>query len=464
MDILHSCIAMVGVVVLIIGLRVNAIIALFLGCIYIGLTTGLGLDGTLETIVLGFGDIMAGVGLLIGFGVLLGNLLSALGAVERLTELLLRAVGPRLFPYAMTTTFSTFLPSIYGDVQIVLSAPLVRTAGARIGPNGLGLLAGAQVAGTTAGFVFVVPGLVIVSVSGLVGAPLGTVLLYGLLIGPISALITVAIWAALIRKGFWNPTKDELPAGEDQRGGTIPGHEVHTDGAITHGGTAIIEQTRQRSPALSVMLLPVLFPLLLIGTSSIAGAVGVESGALIWIGNPVFALFAGLIGAYTLARVSIGRQDVDKALSRGLDQVGQILLITGIGGSLGAVIAETDLKDTLGSLFSAQSGGSVLVALLTAYAVAALLHVIIGSISVAAITAAGILMPVLGQLEVSPAIVALAICAGVMFGIQVNSNVFWMFQPLMGVTTRGTLKAMTLISIITSLVALPLILVLALVT
>ena len=92
-----------------------------------------------------------------------------------------------------------------------------------------------------------------------------------------------------------------------------------------------------------------------------------------------------------------------------------------------------------------------------------MLHLAIGSISVAAITAAGIIGPIMGQLDAAPVIIGLAIGAGALFALQVNSNFFWMFQTLLGVSTRGALKALTSVTALASLIALPLIAVLSVV-
>src|SRR5699024_8240853 len=160
---------------------------------------------------------------------------------------------------------------------------------------------------------------------------------------------------------------------------------------------------------------------------------------------------------------TIGGETTDNALAKGFDTTGQILLITGVGGSLGAVIAETDLEDVLGGLFSAEAGAPVIVSILLAWLIAAVLHLAIGSISVAAITAAGIIAPIMGQLDVQPVIIGLAIGAGALFALQVNSNFFWMFQTMLGVSTRGALKALTFVTALASVIALPLIAALSLV-
>jgi H+/gluconate symporter-like permease len=150
-------------------------------------------------------------------------------------------------------------------------------------------------------------------------------------------------------------------------------------------------------------------------------------------------------------------------MNEGFDATGQILLITGLGGSLGAVITETGLQDILGGFFSAEAGTPILLTILLAWLIAAVLHLAIGSISVAAITASGILAPILDGLEVSAVIMALAIGSGALFALQVNSNFFWMFQSLLEVTTQGALKALTLVTALASVVSLVLILLLSLV-
>jgi H+/gluconate symporter-like permease len=182
-----------------------------------------------------------------------------------------------------------------------------------------------------------------------------------------------------------------------------------------------------------------------------------------FFGDPVFALFLGLLGAYLLAWRYLPNERVDEAMSEGFNATGQILLITGVGGSLGAVIGETGLDKILGGFFSAEAGTPALLTILLAWVIAAVLHFAIGSISVAAITAAGILAPIMGGLEVPAVVLGLAIGSGALFALQVNSNFFWMFQTLLGLTTQGTFKALTLVTALGSVVSLILILVLSLV-
>ena len=212
-----------------------------------------------------------------------------------------------------------------------------------------------------------------------------------------------------------------------------------------------------------VSLLPIVVALLLIAFGAVAEAAGLEAPVIAFLGDPVFALFLGLLGAYLLAWRTLSKEHVEEAMHKGFNATGQILLITGIGGSLGAVIGETGLDGILGELFSAEAGTPALLTIALAWFIAAILHLAIGSISVAAITAAGILAPILGSIDVPTVVLGLAIGSGALFALQVNSNFFWMFESLVGLTTQGTLKALTLVTSMASVVSLVLILALSLV-
>ena len=108
--VLHTAIAIIAIVLLIVVVKVDPVISLVIGTLYLGVAAGLGFEDTIGTFVQGFGDIMAEVGLLIGFGVLMGTLLTAMGALQKLVELLLRILGPRRLPYAFSAALSYHLP------------------------------------------------------------------------------------------------------------------------------------------------------------------------------------------------------------------------------------------------------------------------------------------------------------------------------------------------------------------
>ena len=151
---------------------------------------------------------MAEVGLLIGFGVLIGAFLHAAGAFHRLLDVFVRVIGATRLPYALSLLHPTILPSIYVDVQVVLASPVARSAAPYIERNGLPMMASALGAGIFAGYVFVIPGLAAISIAGLLDVPLGRWLL-GIVIGPVTAIVTTIIMRLLLRGRLWKPESDE---------------------------------------------------------------------------------------------------------------------------------------------------------------------------------------------------------------------------------------------------------------
>jgi gluconate:H+ symporter, GntP family len=484
---LHTAIAIVLAVGLIIWLKVDPVISLLLASLYLGIASGVGFTGTIEAIATGFGEIMAEVGLLIGFGVLIGAFLHAAGAFHRLLDVFVRVLGATRLPYALSLLHSTIMPSIYVDVQVVLASPVARSAAPYIERNGLPIMASALGAGIFAGYVFVIPGLAAISIAGLLGVPLGRWLLFGIVIGPITAIITSIIMRLLLRGRLWKPESDEdvdeAMALEEAHelavaraeAGAVGGEARAVGGeAGTAGGEAGPSHAEAhaahmgapeaaRSLPLGVLLLPILVPLLMIAFGAFAELFEFSNSFIAFLGNANLALFVGLLGAYLIFRTTAGLESTRETMDEGFHTTGEILLITGVGGSLGAVIGETNLDEVLGGLFSADVGAPVLVTILLAWFIAAVLHLAIGSVSVAAITAAGILAPILGSLNVAPVVVGLSIASGALFALQVNSNFFWMFKALLGLSTKGSLKTLTVATSVASVVSLPMVIVASLI-
>lgn len=442
MVVLHTTLAIALVIGLIIWLRVEPVISLVLGSLYLGLASGVGFTETLAAITGGFGEIMGKVGLLIGFGVVIGSLLHATGAFSRMVQALVSAVGAKRLPYAMAGAMSTIFPSIYVDVQVVLGAPVARSAAPLLGRTGLPLLAGAIGTGIFSGYVFVVPGLAVILIAGQMNVSLGAWLVGGLCIGLATALLTTFLFSLLLRTSYWKPETDEAPSEA----------MLETEAQDAQAPAA------QQGPGLLLCAAPIIVPLLMIAFGAFAKLAGVTSELVGFIGNANLALFVGMLGAYLLARRWIGEERTSAALTDGFKTSGEILLITGVGGSLGAIITASGMGAELGKLFSADAGGPVLLSIALAWFIAAVLHVAIGSVSVAALTAASIIGPVAAQIAVSPVIIGFAIASGALFAVQVNSNFFWMFKGFMGLSTKGALKTLTMVTSIASVASLGLVL------
>ncbi|MFI0820082.1 GntP family permease [Streptomyces sp. NPDC021098] len=453
---LNTAIAVIAIVFLIVRLRMNPVVALVLGACYLGLATGLGVDKTVKTITKGFGDVMADIGLLIAFGVLIGALLRELGAIERLVDTLLRAAGPKRIPHAMALTIATFLQSIYLDVLLVITGPLAKGIAAKLGRYGTARMATALAIGLECGIVFTVPGAGALALAALLDVPLGTYLLYGLIVVIPTVSIAIAVMNFALTRGWWTPALDEEdvsgPApSAPADGGTAD--DAHPAGRNTPAGgtmTAVEVKARtQPQPGLLLLFSPLLVSLLLIAAGALAEVAAWHNPFVQLLSSPVVALLLGLVATCLVARRHLGQPRVDAALSKGMRDSGQILLLNGVGGCLAAVIAACGLGHILGEYFKANTWAP----LLMVWLVAAVLHVAVGSVTISAITAAGLLAPVAPTLGIDPVLIALAAGAGSLFFVHLTSNTFWLLQSLMGQTTRGTLKTCSVGVSVASVVA-----------
>lgn len=478
--------AVLAVVLLIIRFKINPAVALVLGSAYLGLTAGLGTEKTVETIATGFGDIMAEVGLLIAFGVLTGAMLQETGAIERLVRALIRVFGVNRMPYALSLTVATALQSIYLDVLLVISAPLARNAAAKMDKKGTARMATALAIGGECGIVLMVPGVGALALAGLLGVPLGKMLLFGLLVVVPTVAIAVAVMSFLFDRGWWNEERDEQsyptgnpPAGAAQAraGGEQPDAddtELHAGGdrpdagdtvsgvggGQTGSGVAVAAPGRTRTETpLPLLMAPLLTALLLIALGAVLDVAEIHNPVIEFLATPVIALLIGLVGTSIVGRRSVGIDRIQRCITTGFQESGQILILTGVGGSLAATITATGVGDILGDYFTASTAAP----LLMVWAIAAVLHIAVGSVTLSAITAAGILAPVAPALGIDPVLIALAAGAGSLFAVHVTSNTFWLLQSLMGQTTRGTLKTCSVGVSVASVVAILLIMPLSLV-
>ncbi|MGW0733936.1 GntP family permease [Streptomyces sp. NPDC002851] len=464
---LNTAITVIAIVFLIVRLRVNPVVALVLGSCYLGLATGLGVEKTVETVSKGFGDIMAELGLLVAFGVLIGALLRDLGAIERLVDTLLRVAGPKRVPYALALTIATFLQSIYLDVLLVITGPLAKGIAGKLGRFGTARMATALAIGLECGIVFMVPGVGALALTALLDVPLGEYLLFGLIVVIPTVSLAIALMSFVLTRGWWRPGLDEED-GPDEGDGAAAAEPVgsggRTDGADTPaaGGarTAVkpappggvrtaVEPVVSPRPKLPVLFSPLLASLLLIAAGALADVAKWHNPVVELVSSPVVALLLGLVATCFLTRRILGQPAVDASLAKGLRDSGQILLLNGVGGCLAAVIAAAGLGDILGRYFTASTWAP----LLMVWLVAAVLHVAVGSVTISAITAAGLLAPVAPSLGIDPVLIALAAGAGSLFLVHLTSNTFWLLQTLMGQTTRGTLKTCSVGVSVASVVA-----------
>ena len=467
---LNTAITVAIVVGLIVFAKINPVISLVIGALYLGIAAGLGYEATTTAVVEGFGNLMAEVGLIIGFGVMLGTLLSAMGTLHRVVDGMLRLVGAKRSPYVIGLTSGIVFPAIYFDVALVILGPMARSIALRTGLS-IAPLAGSLAIGLEVALLMVPPGAAALAIAATLDIPLGTMLLWGIPFGIVVIVVSILLHSLLMRF-TWNDAKDDDPLTDPEHTGEIAGYGlppgVEPSGeqaAIGHdqqapqvdrGGaaTAVTEDPqRGTAPApagaggegsgrqlpLLVALLPLLVPVLLIVADTSSGAAGAEIAVLGFLGNPVVALLIGLLVGTALAVPSLGRTGVEEVIVRAAGTSGVILLFTGVAGSLGQVIVETNVGDLVAGLFSANAAFP----LVLAWLVAALLRLAQGSASVAAITAAALLGPVVADLGLSAVLIWLAAASGAAFGGHVTDNTFWIFKTLLGLSMRGTFQVYT---------------------
>lgn len=451
--VINTAVAIIGVVVMIVRFKFNPVVSLVVGSAYLGLAVGLGVQETIDAIMTGFGDIMAEVGLLIAFGVLMGAILQQTGAIQRLVQTLMKVFGPKRMPYAMSLTIAVALQSIFLDVLLVISAPLARNLATKIGRNGTARMATAMAIGLECGIVLTVPGVGALALAGLLGVPLGKMLLFGVLLVIPTVAISVAIMSFLFNHGWWNQERDEqefLGAEPEALDDDDDPVDVADGGGVA---TKTAPVTSTQTP-LIVLFAPMILALVLIATGAILDAAEIHNPIVKFVSSPVIALLIGLIGTGFVGRYSLGAEQVEKAIATGFKESGQILILTGVGGSLAATIKAAGLGDILGEYFTASTAAPLLVV----WVIAAALHVAVGSVTISAITSAGILAPVAPIIGLDPVLIALAAGAGSLFAVHVTSNTFWLLQSLLGQSTRGTLKTVTVGVSVASVVAILLIL------
>ena len=479
---LHTAITIVGVIVLIVALKVHPVYALLGGILYLGIASGLGLDGTVTTLSTGFGEILAEIGLLIAFGITLGTTMSELGVIDRIVRGLLRVFGPRRSPYALGVTVGTALQAIFADVMLVVTAPIARGMAREIGPKGIPRIASALVTGILVGLTMMIPSVGSLALAGVIDIPLWRYLLFGTVAGVVTIVVTIAIVHLLVdRTRFWDPATDEDRetfdrldgidvADDDPAAGGTPGtgggttQGGTTQGGTTQGGTAVATapagtETDQRRAPIALAVSPVVVSLVLIAAGSLSDVFGVENALLAFLSEPTIALLIGSFAAVVLTQVYRGQAGVKRALDRSFSNLGEVLLLTGLGGSLAGLVRATGLGDVLGEFFESSAGPPILLAWL----IAVVLHVAIGSVSVAAITAAGILGPVAAGAGIDPVLIALAAASGSLFLMTVHSNFFWMAKNLLGQTTKGAVKVVGTSTTVASVVGLGVVLLLSLV-
>ncbi|GEJ98117.1 GntP family permease [Streptomyces sp. 1-11] len=435
---------------LIIKIRLQPFVALLAVSITVGLLAGLSvteLFGTVQrsdavsTIESGMGGILGHVAIIIGLGTMLGAILEVSGGAEVLASRLLGLFGERRAPLAMGLTGLIFGIPVFFDVGIFVLAPIVYAAAKRSGRSIL-LYCLPLLAGLSMTHAFLPPHPGPVAAAGLLHVQLGWVVLMGIVCGVPAVLAAWAYSAWIGRRIFVAVPQDMVEASEEARRAVLAEQRAQ--------GVRPQEQPVPLGTVLAIIGTPLV--LILAATfSSIALDPSAGRSVLEFAGSPFVALTLALLLAYYLLGIRRGwsRKSLEAVSTSSLKPVGNILLVVGAGGVFGAVLKASGVAQALSDTFD----GVGLPVIVLSYLISVVLRVAQGSATVAIVTTAGIVAPLLTEGHHSQAFVALvimAVSAGSIFASHVNDGGFWMVAKYFGITERDTLRTWTVLESVLS--------------
>lgn len=403
--------------------KVHPVFSLTLAAIVSGLLFGLSPGNVMNTIGEGFGKTLSSIGLVIAFGTVIGTFLERTGGTKVLANAIIKGVGLQRSPLALNLAGLIISIPVYCDSGFVILSSLNKALSKKAGIKIL-VFAIALATGLYSAHVFVPPTPGPLAAAAILEADLGMVMLFGLLVA-VCVSLAGYFWALSMGKRL--NTQEEVP---------------ETKKAImdTNG--------REDYPSLLKTLLPLFLPLLLIALKSVAEyptfplGEGVLASLLGFLGNPITALFIGILFSFTMVR-GVGKKQNQEWVAESLKQAGSIVLITGAGGAFGAILRTLDFESLLQIGSASGLGG-----LLLAFGIAAVLKTAQGSSTVSIITTAAIIAPLLGTfgLEgiVSKALAVLAIGAGAMTVSHVNDSYFWVVAEFSHMDMKTALRGHTL--------------------
>lgn len=399
---------------LILVVKFNSFLSFIIVALSVGLAEGMTLDKTIISIENGIGTTMGFLVLILGFGSMLGKLVSESGAAQRITLKLVNAFGLKHIQLALMLTGFIVGVSLFYDVGFFIMIPLVFTVAAATGLPllyvGLPMLAALSV---THGYL--PPHPAPTAIVGMFHADLGKTLVYG---------IIVAIPAIVISGPFLSKALSKIPA--------KPLEEFVNKKALTE----------EEMPGFLVSFFSALLPVILISISTIAGFFLPEENIirkiLGWIGNPVFAMLLSVLFAIYTLGLARGRKitEIMNSLAHSVTSITMIMLLIAGAGALKQVLVDGGVSSYIGGLLSQ----STLSPLFLGWLIATILRFCVGSATVAGITTAGIVLPLVTGGSVKPELMVLAIGSGsLMFG-HVNDGGFWLFKEYFNLSIKDTMK------------------------
>ncbi|MFM1561009.1 MAG: GntP family permease [Roseibacillus sp.] len=451
------------ILVLILVFRIQAFVSLLLASIFVGIASGtMPITEVADTIIEGMGSSLGFIATIIGLGAILGQMIEHSGGAQSLANGMLKAFGEKRANWAMLLTGFVISIPVFLDVGVVILAPIIYALARRSGKSvlvfALPLLAGMAV---THAFVPPTPGPTFVAYA--LGAPLGHAIMWGIVVGLPTALITLPLCRKLGDAFHIDP-----PSLEEEK-------------AAGDGSVAVPSSTLPL-PSLGLILLMLGGPIVLIVVGSIIeanlasslpeGLSKAEWGAqlvqakreasgitqfVLFLGHPIIALLCGTCVAMMVLGVARGLRGnaLMEVATKALGPAGIIILITGAGGVFKQMLGATNVGKALALALGEFGMGP----LLLAWILTTIVRIAQGSATVAMVTGAALIAPVLEGTGIDYSyaqlsLITLAIAAGATGFGHVNDSGFWIVNRYFGMTERETLLTWTPILTMISLVGL----------
>ena len=413
---------------LVLKTKVQAFLALIICTVIVGIVGGMPLStitledgkafGIVNSITTGFGGTLGSIGIIIGFGVMMGQLFEATGAAKRMAHTFLRLFGKKREEEALALTgFLVSIP-IFCDSGFVVLAPIAKAISKATKKSIIGLGV-ALAAGLVITHSMVPPTPGPLGVCGIFDIDVGKFILLSLVLSLPMAIACIAYARLYLSKKYYRIPNDEGEIVE------LPYQEPDYENAFSMDVEGL--------PGTLESFLPLIVPIVLILINTVASALGKTEGCmeiLIFLGQPIIAVGLGLLVAiFTLGR-KLDRHTAVTEMERGMMSAGIIMLVTGGGGALGQIIKDSGLGTYIAEGLAKTAIPIIILPLLISTA----MRFIQGSGTVAMTTAASISAPIVIAAGVSPLLGAVACCVGSLFFGYFNDSYFWVVNRTLGVS------------------------------
>lgn len=414
-------VAVVILIFLVLRTKVHPVIAMILAGCVAGIAGGLSVDKTLNSIMQGFGATLSSIGIVIGLGVMMGRILEVSGAAQQIAHSFIQLLGKRKEALALAITGYFVSVPIFVDSAFVILFPIAKAL-ARNGRRSLLTLGVALAGGLVVTHTLVPPTPGPLGAAGIFGVDVGAMMLLGMALA-IPCVAVIVIYALWLEK-------------------KMPSFNGGVEAGITAASQPADEKRATPSPGLLVSWLPIATPIILIFIKALLGlfadeiqhshtVVKIMADIVYFLGTPVIALSVSTVLAVYALVPQLDRTKSNARLEEGLQSAGIILLVTGAGGALGAVVRDTGAGNVLASHISNLPVSPVMIPFFVATAV----RLIQGSGTVACITSASITAPILAQVpDVNMLIAAQSAVIGALCFSYFNDSLFWVVNRMMGIT------------------------------